>query len=538
MAAPARSEPYRSGVLVAGKYRLAERLGVGAMGTVWSAVNVDTHGRVALKLIERPEAELRHRLLREARSCAAIRHRNVVQVFDVGQTDSGDPFLLMELLQGDTLAALLQRRRSLPQEEAVVLARDIARGLSAAHEQGIVHRDLKPANVFLEERPGEDAPVVKLLDFGVSKSLTTSDGLHTVVGGTIGSPVYMSPEQARGEPDVDFRADIWSFGVVLYEMLTGERPFSGESTDILFKITHASIPRVSHRLRRVDPALDRLVAACLNRDRAQRPASAAEIAAQLEAHVTAGAAVHRAAPRLERPAAQAPVAAPVPSVPSPSPPDGASDRDDEEDVPTVLVETGRPFAAPLVDVSCPVAASLELGAYQPPAAPAGVDSAGATAFAFGPDGSGASPADRASQSAPMDRSASAAVTATPCSRLPARAERRRRISPIVMVLAPVWVVLLGAIVAVSVFRSRRASEGAPAPAARPDASAPPAPSKPPPVPTPPAPPAAPPPVNEAPVNEAPPVNKTPPPGTTPPANKKSPGKPKPCPSKFGLGCPR
>src|SRR5262245_20390593 len=137
---PALSEPYCSGTVIAGKYRLMDRLGVGAMGTVWSALNVDTRGRVALKLIDRPDAELRQRLLREARSCAAIQHKNVVQVYDLGQTASEDPFLVMEILRGETLAALLARKRSLAPDEAVVIARDVARGLAAAHEQGIVHR--------------------------------------------------------------------------------------------------------------------------------------------------------------------------------------------------------------------------------------------------------------------------------------------------------------------------------------------------------------------------------------------------------------
>ncbi len=286
MAAPALSESYRTGAVIAGKYRLVKRIGSGAMGAVWSAVNLTTSGQVALKLIERSEPELRQRLLREARSCASIRHKNVVQVHDVGETDSEDPFLVMELLQGQTLGALLHERRRLPPDEAALLGRDIARGLSAAHEQGIVHRDLKPANIFLHEQSGEPVPVVKVLDFGVSKNLALSDGLRTMTGSAVGSPMYMSPEQARAEPDIDGRADVWSLGVVLYEMLTGERPFSGETAEVVFKITHAEIPRASRRLRRLDPGLDDIVARCLTRDRSQRTESAEEVARQLDIYTS------------------------------------------------------------------------------------------------------------------------------------------------------------------------------------------------------------------------------------------------------------
>ncbi|MFT3774699.1 MAG: serine/threonine-protein kinase [Minicystis sp.] len=161
----------------------------------------------------------------------------------------------------------------------------MARALAAAHDKGIVHRDLKPANVFLHNQPGEDARVVKVLDFGVSKNLLSADGLRTVVGNPIGSPLYMSPEQACAHPDVDGRADIWSLGVVLFEMLTGERPFDGDATEVLKKILNAEIPVVSRRVRGVDPEFERLIAACLCRKREHRPWPASEVASMLDAFV-------------------------------------------------------------------------------------------------------------------------------------------------------------------------------------------------------------------------------------------------------------
>ncbi len=277
------------GTLVAGKYRLQRLLGEGAMGVVWSARNELTSGQVALKLILGPGPELRLRLLREAQACCSIQHKNVIQIHDVGQTDSGDPFLVMELLSGETLADLLARKRRLNQREAAVIGRDVARALSAAHDKGIVHRDLKPANIFLHNQPGEEARVVKVLDFGVSKNLLAADGLQTMMGGAIGSPSYMSPEQASGARDIDARADIWSLGVLLFEMLTGERPFLGEAREVVSSILDGEIPLVSRRVRGIDPGLERLIAGCLTRDREQRTWPIADVASGLEAFAEGGA---------------------------------------------------------------------------------------------------------------------------------------------------------------------------------------------------------------------------------------------------------
>lgn len=280
---PRGHTPFRiaAGALVGGKYRLVRLLGEGGMGVVWSAVNETTGGQVALKLLVRPEVELRARMLREARAVCAIRHRNVLQVHDVGQTDAGDPFLVMELLTGETLADMLARKRRLPPGEAAALGRDVARALSAAHERGILHRDLKPANIFLHEEPGGDGPMVKVVDFGVSKSLLASDDVRTAAGAALGSPSYMSPEQMQADPTVDGRTDIWSLGVVLFEMLTGERPFRGEPMELVRQVLTEPVPRAARRLRRLDPRLDELVASCLRRPREERPWPASELAAKL-----------------------------------------------------------------------------------------------------------------------------------------------------------------------------------------------------------------------------------------------------------------
>jgi eukaryotic-like serine/threonine-protein kinase len=279
----------KAGALIAGKYRLTRPIGKGAMGTVWEATHEGTSRQVAVKLILESTDELRHRLVREARAYGALRHRNIVEVLDVGQTDEGDPFLVMQLLVGETLADRLVRQRRLGVPEATRIARDVARALATAHAASIIHRDLKPANIFLHDEPGEDATVIKVVDFGVSKNLLDSDGLSTVAGGMVGSPAYMSPEQAAAgaRGPVDHRADVWSLGVVLFEMLTGVRPLQGDANTILAQIVWAEIPLVTSFVRTVDPKLAALVARCLDRDLTRRVGSAADLAVQLQIYAMA-----------------------------------------------------------------------------------------------------------------------------------------------------------------------------------------------------------------------------------------------------------
>ena len=279
----------KAGSLIAGKYRLMRPIGKGAMGTVWEATHEGTSRQVAIKLILEPTDELRIRLTREARAYGALRHRNIVEVLDVGQTDEGDPFLVMQLLVGETLADRLARQRRLGVPEATRIARDVARALDAAHKASIIHRDLKPANIFLHDEPDEEVTVVKVVDFGVSKNLLASDGLSTVVGGMVGSPAYMSPEQAAAgaRGPVDHRADLWSLGVVLFEMLTGVRPLQGDVNTIIPQIVSAEIPLVTRFVRTIDPKLAALVARCLDRDLSRRVGSAADLAAQLQPFTSA-----------------------------------------------------------------------------------------------------------------------------------------------------------------------------------------------------------------------------------------------------------
>jgi serine/threonine-protein kinase len=307
----------KPGDLVASKYRLVQPLGEGATSVVWGAVNVATHGQVALKLIQDPNPELRRRLLREARACGSLKHPNIVQVYDVGETAEGEPFLVMEFLAGETLAARLRRAGRLPPGGAVAIAMDVARALRRAHAEGVIHRDLKPANIFLHREPEVAGDVVKVLDFGVSKMALGADATSTSTGTLIGSPAYMSPEQARGAKQLDGRSDLWSVGVVLFEMLTGRRPFPSKTVGAaIAEVLTAPIPTVASVAPEVAPSLSRIVERCLERDVAMRVASADELVKLLSLHVDDPAEID-ASPPLDTVAhAESPLAlAPPPPLP-------------------------------------------------------------------------------------------------------------------------------------------------------------------------------------------------------------------------------
>ncbi len=230
---------YQPGEQIAGKYTLGELLGEGGMGAVWRARNNTLDVDVAIKLIRAEEMQVSSdagtnagdRLLQEARAAARLGHPAIARVFDFGVTDRDDPYIVMELLKGEDLADTLARRGRITATKAVATLLPIAHALEAAHSKGIVHRDIKPENIFMAR--SEDGRVQpKLVDFGVAKVDRAKSHRLTQTGAMLGSPIYMSPEQARGD-DVDRLADVWALSVVLYEMVTGRPPFEGKNYNAL-----------------------------------------------------------------------------------------------------------------------------------------------------------------------------------------------------------------------------------------------------------------------------------------------------------------
>ncbi|MGC4089673.1 MAG: serine/threonine-protein kinase [Polyangiaceae bacterium] len=222
---------YNAGSIISGKYQLLQVLGEGGMGSVWLARNRTLDVDVALKLMRAELAEdvdgIAERMLQEARAAASIGHPAIIQVFDFGFTEHGDPFIVMELLRGESLSQALRRRNRVSPNRAAQTLLPIIDALAAAHSRGIVHRDLKPENIFLA-RPAGQRLQPKVLDFGIAKLEQRAAERLTRDGAVIGSPAYMSPEQLRGDRNVDARADIWALTIVLYQMITGRRPFEGD----------------------------------------------------------------------------------------------------------------------------------------------------------------------------------------------------------------------------------------------------------------------------------------------------------------------
>ena len=319
-----------------GEYELHQRIGVGGMGLVYEGIQPLIGKRVAVKVL-RPELaaaeEQVARLLAEARAVNAIRHRGIVDIFGFGQVPDGRQYIIMEYLEGVALDAYLTEKGRLPVSEALDILDEVLSGLGAAHGAGVVHRDLKPSNIFLVKQP-DGSRYVKLLDFGLAKmGLPTGRTAQTRTDMVVGTPEYMAPEQARGQP-VGPMTDLYALGVVAFEMVTGRLPFTGTSpVDLLMKHVDARPPRPSEFVPELPAALDTFILQMLTKDPEARPGSAEQLRRQLQrlrdtlahpthARPTTPEPARRVTPRALAPAEPVqpePVPAPEPVKPQPPP---------------------------------------------------------------------------------------------------------------------------------------------------------------------------------------------------------------------------
>jgi eukaryotic-like serine/threonine-protein kinase len=281
-----QNDPLPSKGLIAGKYELVGLIGRGGMGSVWEGRHTSLNTRVAIKFIESDYAnsqEARTRFDNEARAAARIQSKHAIQIFDHGMTDDGKPYIVMEYLAGEPLDKRLERVHRISIQETARILQQVCRALTRAHELGIIHRDLKPENIFLVRSPDDDDEIAKVLDFGIAKikgppGSTSGIGSGTKTGAVLGTPFFMSPEQARGLRNVDHRTDVWSLGIIAFKCVTGILPFEGESIgDLLVKICTAPVPVPSQHLPGLPPSFDAWFARALEREPERRFATTAEL---------------------------------------------------------------------------------------------------------------------------------------------------------------------------------------------------------------------------------------------------------------------
>jgi serine/threonine-protein kinase len=274
----------RPGDVLDGKYRIDGVLGAGAMGIVVAAHHLQLDERVALKFLMPSalnSAEATVRFAREARATAKIKSEHVARVFDVGTLENGSPYIVMEYLEGSDLNAWLAQNGPLPVKQAIELVLQACEAIAEAHSHGIIHRDLKPSNLFVARR-NDGSLSIKVLDFGISKMTSDSDMTATSTQAVMGSPCYMSPEQMGSSKDVTPQSDIWSLGVILFELIAGRLPFCGETLPaICLKIATEPPPPLRSVVPEAPPLLEATINKCMERDPSKRFQDVAELAVAL-----------------------------------------------------------------------------------------------------------------------------------------------------------------------------------------------------------------------------------------------------------------
>lgn len=271
-----------------GRFRIDDRLGDGATGTVYKATELTLNRPVALKVVHSRLARDRattKRFHREARAASHVKHPNCVEIFDVDVTEEGVPYLAMAYVEGVDLATILDQEMPLDTKRTVRIIKQVCHALAAAHEKGLIHRDIKPENIMVSQKPNPDS--VKVLDFGIVKLLARSpvdsDSFETLAGKVCGTPEYMSPEQAQGST-IDGRSDLYAIGILLYELLTGQVPFEGKGPIQVIRQHLMNSPQPpSELLPGLHPKLEHLILWLLTKNPQQRPPDAKTVINILDA---------------------------------------------------------------------------------------------------------------------------------------------------------------------------------------------------------------------------------------------------------------
>jgi len=286
-----------TGEILDGKYRIVRLIGEGGMGAVYEGENTRIRRRVAIKVLHAgltANEEVTQRFEREAQAAGRIGNDHILEVIDLGVLANGDRFIVMEYLDGEPLGARIAAKKRLSPAELAPLMRQTLVGLGAAHNAGIVHRDLKPDNIYVLKSKAGRPDFVKIIDFGISKFQPLgSDGMKmTRTGAVMGTPYYMSPEQASGSGEADRRSDLYSVGVMMFEAVTGQVPFDGTTfNQLMFKIVLADVPRPEALVPDLDPAFASIISKAMARDATQRFQTAEDFCTAIDAWSKSGTAV-------------------------------------------------------------------------------------------------------------------------------------------------------------------------------------------------------------------------------------------------------